>query len=113
MYIKENPSKKDEFEKLQGDLKTATDKLKELEEGGGNDDAQKKRAMARLKIMLVKRVTSKLDGVRVDLKDKGWVLVRPSGTEPLIRLYAEGRTEQHLSDIVNEFRPMVLQSLKG
>lgn len=77
------------------------------------DDAQKKRAMARLKTMLAKRVTSKLDGVRVDLKDKGWVLVRPSGTEPLIRLYAEGRTEQHLSDIVNEFRPMVLQSLKG
>lgn len=42
-YIKNNPSKAGEFEKLQGDLKTATDKLKELEDGGGNDDAQKKR----------------------------------------------------------------------
>lgn len=41
-YIKENPSKKDEFEKLQADLKTATDKLAEIESGGG-DDAQKKR----------------------------------------------------------------------
>ena len=41
-YIKENPSKKDEFEKLQADLKTATDKLTELESGGG-DDAQKRR----------------------------------------------------------------------
>lgn len=42
-YIKNNPSKAGEFEKLQKDLETATNKLKEMEEGGGNDDAQKKR----------------------------------------------------------------------
>ena len=31
-----------------------------------------------------------LDGYRLDYGD-GWVLVRPSGTEPLVRLYAEAR----------------------
>lgn len=50
-YIKENPSKKDELDKLTGDLKTATEKIAEFEKGGGGeggeggegDDEQKKR----------------------------------------------------------------------
>jgi phosphomannomutase len=28
-------------------------------------------------------------GVRVDRPDGSWVLVRPSGTEPYVRIYAE------------------------
>jgi len=34
-----------------------------------------------------------VDGVRMDLGD-GWVLVRPSGTEPLIRITVEGRSNE-------------------
>lgn len=38
------------------------------------------------------------DGVRIDFDDKSWVIVRPSGTEPLIRVFSEstdeGRAEQ-------------------
>ncbi|WP_181691682.1 phosphoglucosamine mutase [Natronomonas sp. LN261] len=33
-----------------------------------------------------------IDGYRLDYGD-GWVLVRPSGTEPLVRLYAEARED--------------------
>ena len=33
-----------------------------------------------------------LDGYRLDYGD-GWVLARPSGTEPLVRVYAEGPTD--------------------
>ncbi len=29
------------------------------------------------------------DGFRFELGDKGWVLLRPSGTEPLLRIYTE------------------------
>lgn len=35
----------------------------------------------------------KIDGLRAETED-GWVLVRPSGTEPCIRITAEGRTRE-------------------
>lgn len=42
-----------------------------------------------------------LDGVRVDTDD-GWFLVRASGTEPLVRLTAEARTEQRAAELLAE-----------
>ncbi len=75
-------------------------------------DGAKKKAMARLRTKLKGRVSSELDGLRVDVKDKGWVLVRPSGTEPLLRLYAEGWTEDDLSALTGEFKPLVQAALK-
>jgi alpha-D-glucose phosphate-specific phosphoglucomutase len=35
---------------------------------------------------------STLDGVRYLLADDSWLLIRPSGTEPVLRVYAEGRS---------------------
>ncbi|HMK08710.1 MAG TPA: phosphoglucomutase/phosphomannomutase family protein, partial [Anaerolineales bacterium] len=32
-----------------------------------------------------------LDGVKYLLDDESWLLIRPSGTEPVLRVYAEGR----------------------
>ena len=40
------------------------------------------------------------DGHRVDFGDS-WVLVRPSGTEPLIRAYAEAQTEQRANQLLD------------
>lgn len=34
-----------------------------------------------------------LDGVKYVLDDDSWLLIRPSGTEPVLRVYAEARTE--------------------
>jgi phosphomannomutase len=34
------------------------------------------------------------DGVKYILADDSWLLIRPSGTEPVLRVYAEGRTQQ-------------------
>ncbi len=33
-----------------------------------------------------------LDGVKYLLQDDSWLLIRPSGTEPVLRVYAEGRS---------------------
>jgi phosphomannomutase len=35
---------------------------------------------------------STLDGVKYIMADDSWLLVRPSGTEPVLRVYAEGRS---------------------
>jgi phosphomannomutase len=34
------------------------------------------------------------DGVKYVLEDDSWLLIRPSGTEPVLRVYAEGRDEK-------------------
>jgi alpha-D-glucose phosphate-specific phosphoglucomutase len=36
---------------------------------------------------------STLDGVKYIMADDSWLLIRPSGTEPVLRVYAEGRTQ--------------------
>jgi phosphomannomutase len=35
---------------------------------------------------------STLDGVKYLMEDESWLLIRPSGTEPVLRVYAEGAT---------------------
>jgi phosphoglucosamine mutase len=44
---------------------------------------------------------STLDGVRVDLGD-GWFLLRASGTQPLVRMTAEARTESRAGEIAEQ-----------
>ena len=34
------------------------------------------------------------DGVKYIMADDSWLLIRPSGTEPVLRVYAEGRTPE-------------------
>jgi len=74
-------------------------------------DEKKHKAMKRIRQSLGDRVTSRIDGVRVDIRDRGWFLVRPSGTEPLIRIYVEGKTENDLKRLLDEFRPIFDQTI--
>jgi alpha-D-glucose phosphate-specific phosphoglucomutase len=39
------------------------------------------------------REVNTTDGVKYLLADDSWLLIRPSGTEPVLRVYAEGRSE--------------------
>jgi phosphomannomutase/phosphoglucomutase len=50
--------------------------------------------------------TDTSDGIKVFLKD-GWVLVRPSGTEPIIRIYGESRTFARARDIAQEYQALI------
>ncbi|ESP86937.1 phosphoglucosamine mutase [Candidatus Halobonum tyrrellensis G22] len=47
-----------------------------------------------------------IDGVRGDT-DEGWVLVRPSGTQPLVRVTAEARDAETAGDLLAEARALV------
>lgn len=44
----------------------------------------------------------KIDGLRVNYEDKSWILIRPSGTEPKIRVYGEALKYHQLKSMVNE-----------
>jgi phosphomannomutase len=41
-----------------------------------------------------------LDGVKYILADDSWLLIRPSGTEPVLRVYAEGRSPELVQDLL-------------
>jgi len=43
-----------------------------------------------------------IDGVKFVMEDESWLLLRPSGTEPKIRIYAEAPDEQKLSRIIEQ-----------
>jgi phosphomannomutase len=43
---------------------------------------------------------SKLDGVKYILADDSWLLIRPSGTEPVLRVYAEGRSSEMMKALL-------------
>ncbi len=41
------------------------------------------------------------DGVKYYLDDGSWLLIRPSGTEPVLRVYAEAPTDERVSTLLN------------
>ena len=43
---------------------------------------------------------STVDGVKYLIADGSWLLIRPSGTEPVLRVYAEGRTQQMVQSLL-------------
>jgi len=42
-----------------------------------------------------------IDGVKFILADDSWLLIRPSGTEPVLRVYAEGRSKEMVAELLN------------
>jgi phosphomannomutase len=43
---------------------------------------------------------STIDGVKYILADDSWLLIRPSGTEPVLRVYAEGRSQDMVKEMI-------------
>jgi phosphomannomutase/phosphoglucomutase len=44
-----------------------------------------------------------IDGAKIWLDNKGSILIRPSGTEPVYRLYAEAKSAQKAKNLINEY----------
>ena len=45
---------------------------------------------------------SHMDGLRMEFEDESWLLLRPSGTEPLVRVYAEAPTIELRDKLLDE-----------
>jgi phosphomannomutase len=48
--------------------------------------------------------TENIDGMKYHLKNGGWMMLRASGTEPLLRIYAEGNSKEETLDILQEVK---------
>ncbi|MBX9449241.1 MAG: hypothetical protein KL787_05780 [Taibaiella sp.] len=48
--------------------------------------------------------TETTDGVKFHLDNGGWMMLRASGTEPLLRIYAEGKDKDEAFDILNDVK---------
>jgi phosphomannomutase len=53
------------------------------------------------------------DGIKLYLEDGGWVLLRPSGTEPLMRVYMETNSveketqvAEHMEKVISQLEPV-------
>ncbi|MDE1798220.1 MAG: hypothetical protein KGH63_02335 [Candidatus Micrarchaeota archaeon] len=69
-------------------------------------NGKKEKAMAAIAKRWPYPSPSRLDGLRSDTPD-GWVLVRPSGTEPFVRITAEARNGKKLEEMLARVRPVV------
>jgi len=43
------------------------------------------------------------DGIKIIIDSKNWVMIRPSGTEPIIRIYAESESQEKLEALMIKF----------
>ena len=50
-----------------------------------------------------------IDGVKLWFPDKSSILIRPSGTEPIYRFYAEAKTKERASKLVKEYKQKLQQ----
>ncbi len=75
------------------------------------EEAMKRRLIEKLKtgnfiIPLKKDLISSnfIDGFKFEYKDGSWLLIRPSGTEPVLRIYAESRVKKKTDELINKVR---------
>lgn len=43
------------------------------------------------------------DGIKIILDPKNWIMIRPSGTEPIVRIYAEAESQEKLDTLMSEY----------
>jgi len=71
----------------------------DLELGKGTFDPQK---TAAVKTLLGKKVVEvkDFDGVKLICEDRSWLMLRPSGTEPLVRAYSEAKSLKKAKQLI-------------
>ncbi len=57
---------------------------------------------SKLKSRFKNALIDEQDGLRLDLPDGSWIHLRPSNTEPIIRLFGEAKNEKSIESLFNE-----------
>ncbi|MBN1683684.1 phosphoglucosamine mutase [Candidatus Bathyarchaeota archaeon] len=53
-----------------------------------------------------------MDGLKLFYPDGSWILIRPSGTEPIYRIYAESDTLEKVTKLVEENKNLIEETIK-
>ncbi len=72
---------------------------------------KKERVLNILKEKLKGERINTIDGVKI-MGESWWVLIRPSGTEPIYRIYAEAKSEEELNTIVEKYKKILEDAVR-
>ncbi len=53
-----------------------------------------------------------IDGVKAWFEDNSWILIRPSGTEPVIRIFVEARGLRRAKELLNEYKELLVKVVR-
>jgi len=73
----------------------------------------KEQVLEKLRKITGKFKVETIDGVKIWFPDKSWILIRPSGTEPIYRLFAEAKTQQKAVQRVEEYKKIVTELVEN
>lgn len=62
--------------------------------------------------MQIKEIADKIQEMKKEMADEGRVLIRPSGTEPLVRVMIEGKDEDRINTMANELADLIKEKCK-
>ena len=75
-------------------------------------DAKKQKVMSELAATARGDRVDTTDGVKI-FSGRSWVLVRPSGTEPIFRVFSEAQTPEEAREIAEAYKKRVEELVKG
>ncbi|UCH56835.1 MAG: phosphoglucosamine mutase [Candidatus Bathyarchaeota archaeon] len=73
----------------------------------------KEEALAKLRESADAPRVETIDGVKLSYPDGSWVLFRPSGTEPIFRIYAEADSPERVDKLVEEHKALIESVIKS
>lgn len=75
-------------------------------------DESKQKVLTELSSSAEGRRIDTTDGVKIFF-DEGWVLLRPSGTEPIFRIYSESKTKAKAEQLAEDYKKRVEKIIRG
>ena len=72
----------------------------------------KQKVLEELRTNVVAPRVDTMDGLKLVFTDDSWILIRPSGTEPLFRLYAEANSHLKVDKLVSENKRLIEETVK-
>ncbi|MFP3951228.1 MAG: phosphoglucosamine mutase [Candidatus Bathyarchaeia archaeon] len=71
------------------------------------ENRYKEEALMKLRNTLKAPKVETIDGLKLHFRDGSWILIRPSGTEPVFRIYAESSEKRKVESLVDEYQEKI------